>query len=106
MKAKNVLMTVLFSIGCLGVYAQASSLYHEKYRPQYHFSPSKGWVGDPSGLMYYQGKYHLYWWGKAESKDLVHFEEKSADNVMQNVDSNTSCFTGSALIDKLSLIHI
>lgn len=53
MKAKNVLMTVLFSIGCLGVYAQASSLYHEKYRPQYHFSPSKGWVGDPSGLMYY-----------------------------------------------------
>lgn len=62
MKAKNVLMTVLFSIGCLGVYAQASSLYHEKYRPQYHFSPSKGWVGDPSGLMYYQGKYHLYWW--------------------------------------------
>lgn len=94
-----VIASVAANAGNLSVKDQPS-LYHEKYRPQYHFSPSKGWIGDPCGLMYYQGKYHLYWWGKAESKDLVHFTEKSNSNVMQQVDSNTACFTGSALVDK------
>lgn len=97
---KKTLLAAILAFATLGVQAQQSSLYHEKYRPQYHFSPSSGWIGDPCGLMYYQGKYHLYWWGKAESKDLVYYEEKTNRNVMQNVDSNTGCFTGSALIDK------
>lgn len=100
MSSLLIMTSIASNARCLPVTAQSSSLYHEKYRPQYHFSPSKGWVGDPCGLMYYQGEYRLYWWGNAVSKDLVHFEEKSVDNVMQNVDSNTACFTGSALIDK------
>ena len=79
---------------CSGIF-----LYHEKYRPQYHFSPSKGWVGDPSGLMYYQGKYHLYWWGKAESKGLGPFGRNSRYN-----DVEVGCYpfllSGFTLIDK------
>ena len=77
----------------------SDTLYHEKYRPQYHFSPKHGWIGDPSGLMYYQGKYHMFWWGKVESTDLVHYNEVSP-NVMKDVDKNIACFTGSVLIDK------
>ena len=49
--------------------------YKELYRPQFHFSPSVGWIGDPCGLTYYDGKFHLFWWGKAESEDLVHYNE-------------------------------
>ena len=69
--------------------AQNTELYKEKYRPQYHFSPRKGWISDPSGFIYYQNKYHMYWWGKAESEDLVHYKQ-----VIPNNDSVFSCMRG------------
>ena len=84
-----------------GVLAQTKgkAAYSEPYRPQFHFSPEKGWVGDPSGFIYYQGKYQMYWWGKAVSDDLVHYKEVSP-KVMTGDDGSISYFTGSTLIDK------
>ena len=38
----------------------AATLYQEKYRPQFHFSPRIGWNNDPNGLVFYQGEWHLY----------------------------------------------
>ena len=75
MKIPAILGALLLA-GTLSAGAQmnSDSLYKEPYRPQYHFSPEKGWIGDPSGFMYYQGKYHMYWWGKVESTDLVHYQ--------------------------------
>jgi sucrose-6-phosphate hydrolase SacC (GH32 family) len=52
----------------------ASASYDEPYRPQYHFTPPTGWIGDPSGLVYEGGRYHLFYWGHAVSRDLVHWE--------------------------------
>lgn len=34
--------------------------YHEKYRPQFHFSAQKHWINDPNGLVYYDGTYHSF----------------------------------------------
>ena len=87
--------------GIVSVNAQVSSdsLYSEAYRPQYHFSPQKGWIGDPCGFIYYQGKYHMYWWGKVESTDLVHYNEITPF-AMTGANSNIAYFTGSVLIDK------
>ena len=62
--------------------------YDEKYRPQFHFSQLKGWNNDPNGMVYYDGRYHLFWqcnpvgtgwgnmyWGHASSPDMVNWTE-------------------------------
>lgn len=33
----------------------------ETYRPAIHYSPTKNWMNDPNGLVYYEGVYHLYY---------------------------------------------
>jgi sucrose-6-phosphate hydrolase SacC (GH32 family) len=70
MKNYKILGLLLLWGLTLSVKAQlrSDSLYKEYYRPQFHFSPQKGWIGDPSGFIYYQGKYHMFWWGKVASR--------------------------------------
>lgn len=83
-----------------GQTAEQQPLYHETYRPQFHFSPKRGWVGDPTGLIKTDdGLFHIYWWGHATSPDLVHFTEISPRSFV-NVPDSISCFTGSVVIDK------
>ena len=31
----------------------------EMYRPKYHFTVKKGWINDPNGFCYFNGKYHI-----------------------------------------------
>ncbi|PRY55522.1 beta-fructofuranosidase/levanase/fructan beta-fructosidase [Arcticibacter pallidicorallinus] len=69
----------------------------EKYRPQYHFSPEKGWIGDPDGLVIHRGKFHLFWWGHAVSEDLVHWKELPPP--MKGDDKSFSYFSGSVAVD-------
>jgi fructan beta-fructosidase len=74
------------------------SQYNEKYRPQFHFSPKKGWIGDPDGLIFSEDMYHLFWWGHAISKDLVYWEE--LPHPMKGDDRSFSYFSGSVVVDK------
>jgi levanbiose-producing levanase len=58
----------------------AEDYYSEKYRPNYHYSPIRGSAGDPNGLVYYEGEYHLFHqdggtWAHAVSSDLVHWKK-------------------------------
>lgn len=82
----------------------------EKFRPQIHFTPEKNWVNDPNGMVYYKGKYHLFFqhspnstvwsdisWGHAESRDLVHWQRKP---IAIYPDSLGLIFSGSAVVDK------
>jgi len=53
--------------------------YNEKYRPDYHYTPARGSVSDPNGLVYFEGEYHLFHqdggtWAHAVSKDLVNWK--------------------------------
>lgn len=102
------LMALLLGAGCaIGAAEEDESMkhiasYQEKYRSQYHFSPATGWIGDPDGYVLYQGKYHLFWWGKATSEDLVHFDQKTIGDTFATIGDPGlgDYFTGSAVIDK------
>ena len=84
-------------------------MYDEKYRPQFHFSPKKGWTNDPNGLVFYKGEYHLFFqhnpfdvkwgnmtWGHAVSPDMVHWTQ--IENALFP-DTMGTMFSGSAIVD-------
>lgn len=81
----------------------------ELYRPVFHYSPGRNWMNDPNGLVYYNGKYHLFYqynpngaqwgnssWGHAVSTDLINWEEKPVAIPAQN---GMLAFSGSVVVD-------
>lgn len=95
---KTLLLNGLISLTFLMNVCDLKAQYREKYRPQYHFSPEKGWIGDPDGLVFTEGKYHLFWWGHAISDDLVYWKELPYP--MKGGDGSFSYFSGSVVVDK------
>src|SRR3954447_25778897 len=90
--------------------ASAAELGDEQYRPAIHYTPSKNWMNDPNGLVFYKGIYHMYYqhnpsgttwgnmsWGHATSKDLVHWEEQP---LAISTDAQEDVFSGSIVVDK------
>jgi sucrose-6-phosphate hydrolase SacC (GH32 family) len=82
---------------------------NEKYRPQFHFTPDRNWMNDPNGLVYYKGKYHLFFqhnpqanvwgnmsWGHATSTDLYNWHEEP---VAIACTPTSGIFSGSAVVD-------
>lgn len=89
---------------------QSQTIYKEKYRPQFHFTPARNWMNDPNGLVYHNGEYHLFYqhnplgnrwghmsWGHAVSNNLMHW--KHLPIAIHEHDS-VAIFSGSAVMDK------
>ncbi|KAJ6097857.1 hypothetical protein N7499_002231 [Penicillium canescens] len=109
----GVLLETLMALGLLASRASGMN-YTEPHRPQYHFSPNKNWMNDPSGLLYHDGTYHLFFqynpggiewgnmsWGHATSEDLTHWEEQPVALLARGYPNDVTemFFTGSAVAD-------
>ncbi|MCB0563994.1 MAG: GH32 C-terminal domain-containing protein [Phaeodactylibacter sp.] len=94
MKKSYRLFLFFVSVGFSTLPAQD---YTQKYRPQFHFSPASGWIGDPTGAIRFQDTYRLFWWGQATSEDLVFWEDKGW--AMTGDNGTFDYYTGSVVVD-------
>ena len=89
----------------------SDAFYGESLRPQFHFSQKLGWNNDPNGMVYQDGKWHLYFqhnpygwkwgnmhWGHAVSDDLVHWEQLPI--AIYNKARGDYAFSGGAVVDE------
>ncbi len=82
---------------------------HDPLRPVWHHTPPYGWMNDPNGMFYLDGKWHLYYqynpygnrhgnihWGHSVSTDLVKWQHHPP---VLAPDSLGSCASGSCVVD-------
>lgn len=93
-----------------------SASYEKEKRPLLHFTAQRGWINDPNGMVYHNGKYHLYFqynpmntewqnmsWGHAVSEDLLQFQQM--ENVMYP-DEHGAMFSGCGLVNERGLLGL
>lgn len=81
-----------------------------QFRPSYHFAPERGWMNDPNGMVYHDGRYHLFFqynpdgtqwaniqWGHATSEDLLSWDEHG---VKLPYEDGVHQFSGGAVVDE------
>ena len=81
-------------------------------RPRFHFAPAANWMNDPNGLIFWDGRYHLFYqhnpagtapekmcWGHADSPDLVHWKDLpvALEPTPGSVDQD-GCWSGRAIV--------
>ena len=79
-------------------------------RPLFHLTPLVGWMNDPNGFCYYQGRYHLFYqyhpfsrvwgpmhWGHAVSENLLHWTYEPCALAPDTAADAGGCFSGSAV---------
>jgi beta-fructofuranosidase len=85
-----------------------------KNRPVYHMTPPEGRLGDPNGLCFWNGNWHLFYqafppedsrqhWGHIVSKDLVHWQDLP---YAIYPGPERSVYSGSTLVEKNRVIAI
>jgi beta-fructofuranosidase len=87
-----------------------------QFRQRYHFMAPSGWMNDLNGLIYWQGRYHLFYqhnpfkpewgavhWGHASSRDMVHWRHEpialapSEPYDLDEKGEEGGCFSGSVV---------
>lgn len=88
--------------------AKSRKTVNNEYRLSYHMTPPIGWLNDPNGLIFFKGRYHLYYqfnpyasrpgkmcWGHFVSEDLIDYED---DGVALKPDiEDASAYSGGSI---------
>lgn len=100
--------------------AEKRAQVNPRYKPAFHQNVPAGWLNDPNGFGFYQGKAHLFYqyhpydsvwgpmhWGHWISEDLVRWEELPVALAPDTPADEGGCFSGTALEEngKLYLIY-
>ncbi|MFC3040720.1 glycoside hydrolase family 32 protein [Virgibacillus xinjiangensis] len=83
----------------------------DPYRLHYHIMPPVGLLNDPNGLVYFNGRYHVFYqwnpwetahgakyWGHYVSDDLVHWESAPPALAPDQWYDKNGCYSGSAVV--------
>jgi len=92
---------------------------HDPHRPIYHFTGPEGWINDPNGPIYHEGKYHLFYqfdpmvedhnggwrrsarcWGHAVSEDLIHWVDWPVAIWPDSRHDRAGVYSGNTVIDE------
>ena len=78
--------------------------------PSFHITGEVGWINDPNGLIYYNGKYHVFYqhhpfdtnwgpmhWGHVVSNDLTNWEYLPIALTPGDEFDKNGCFSGTAI---------
>ena len=90
----------------------AVRLGEEPWRPRVHFTPKRMWMNDPNGMIFHDGRYHLFYqyhpdsmiwgpmhWGHATSRDLLTWEHHE---IALRPDEHGTMFSGCCVNDRLN----
>ena len=83
-----------------------------EYKPKYHLSVPAGWLNDPNGFGFFQGKCHLFYqyhpydtvwgpmhWGHWTSENLIDWEQEPVAMAPDREYDTAGCFSGTAIED-------
>ncbi|MFC4560131.1 glycoside hydrolase family 32 protein [Virgibacillus kekensis] len=83
----------------------------DPYRLHYHLMPPVGLLNDPNGLVFFKGKYHVFYqwnpfetahgikyWGHYISDDLIHWEPAPIALAPDQWYDKDGCYSGSAIV--------
>lgn len=81
------------------------------WKQKLHLEPTKGWLNDPNGLVYYQGNYHIFhqysyeaeggkkYWYQYTSKDLINYKDRGVFLSPDTEYDKSGVYSGSANIE-------
>lgn len=90
--------------------SKESAKVNAEERPVFHLSPRIGWLNDPNGFSFYNGRYHMFYqyhpydshwgpmhWGHAVSDDMIRWEYLPCTMAPDTDYDGAGCFSGSAI---------
>ena len=94
--------------------ASRKAMEGDPHRPLYHYVNPENTLNDPSGLCFWQGRWHLFYqgyppedsrphWGHAVSEDLIHWRDLP---YAIYPDPEDCCFSGATLVEDERVIAI
>jgi len=83
---------------------------NKRFSQNFHLMPPIGWMNDPNGFSYFQGKYHLFYqhypyaetwnsmhWGHAITGDFIKWEMVDVALAPDEIYDDLGCYSGTAI---------